>query len=216
MSSPRGAIVRRCRLSETETLPDGSTSKMTLTGAGILVRVRPNAESRRSFHRFCVRNGLVTTACECNAHADGTFNRRTGERMREGEAAPTAFQVIGNGPALLALTQHPCVADWEYALSVRVPYLAGGSGELSEAGKRGLREARREGFERAAACERAQRREHEPDAEAAELRAVAEHLGIPREDMPALAELVRLSRRESSLTDSERSRVSALRNRLGL
>jgi hypothetical protein len=117
------------RLTDKYVDESGAAVKLSLSGAGIIIHLHANAESRRSFRRLCERSGLVATPVEHNAHADGTFNRRTGERIRETEAQPTAFQVIGDGPALRSLTTHPCVAEWAYAMAVRVPVIAGGNGE---------------------------------------------------------------------------------------
>lgn len=217
---PRGAAVKRFRVSERELVvaDDGSVSEATRTvsGGGILVSVRPDSQSRRTFTRFCARNGIIVKPIGGAVYADGTFNRRTGEQQRSGEAIHTEYQCVGEGSALLALTKCPAVDSWCQAVSVRVPVICGGSGTSSMAGEKRIREGKREGCERAAERERGTLRvERGVDRDIAQLRQAADALGIRHDDtvrMPWLGELIRLVAEGQG--DSQRA--VTLRGELGL
>lgn len=136
--APRGAIVRTMRLAEVETDAEGTERKRVVSGGGVVVHIHTNTDARRAFTRFCSQNGLIATPCESNAYADGTYNRRTGAVVRQGDALPTSFQVIGPGLALAELVGTDAegrrleakwfVSGWAFAVAVRVPHIAGGNG----------------------------------------------------------------------------------------
>lgn len=122
----RGGIVRRMRLAETDVADDGSVSKRSFSGAGILVTPKPDAESRRTFLRFCRKAGIIVTEVE-TAGDDGTYHHRPdaqGRAVLKRDSGPvaTVYQCVGEGPALRVLAGgHPAVASWEAATNVRPP-----------------------------------------------------------------------------------------------
>jgi hypothetical protein len=212
--NPRGRIVRNVRVTGED---EGAV--LSVSAPGIIVHVRTDAESRRTIRRFAVRHGLILTPVEFTG-LDGSFDRRTGRARGNPVLVPYVWQACGPVDALRELATHPAVVDWSFALDVRPPRAAGGSGELTERGKRGLRDARREASERFTACERADRRGDNPDRASAELRHAARSIGANPSDPDVLAsvgELLRLARRgEGNLSADERNRVTILRARLGV
>ncbi|MBN9520834.1 hypothetical protein J0H58_20325 [bacterium] len=126
--NPRGAIVRTIRVSETETTADGAEVTRTVSGAGVVIHVRPHvpnmkpADVRRAFLRAVRNAGCVAAAVE---HGHGHY-RQAGNLI--GEAAPSAFQVVGPVDGLRELVTHFAVGDWHFAVGVRVPTGAQGAG----------------------------------------------------------------------------------------
>lgn len=215
MHSPRGAVVRRMRMTFTETTDDGSERKRSLAGSGIIVRVRQDSESRRSFRRFCSLHRVVLKELE-HSNGDGTYNPRTGKAVKDSAPVATVFQCIADGPVLDELKDKPFVAEWTYAVAVRVPMVSGGSGTATPHAERAIRDAKRQAGERFADVERAESRPFVPDAERDQLRQAANALGIDVSDtnrMVLLGELVRLAvgRREE-----DAPRIAYLRSQLGI
>jgi hypothetical protein len=174
VNTPTGRIVRQMRL----TVKEGDT-KRWVTGSGILVRIRPNTESRRTFARFCAARGVIATPTDGMSYADGTYSHHTGELRRDAVAQPHTFQCIGDGPDLAALRSHPAVESWEFAVGTRIPFVAGGSGTLTERGERSIREGKRESGYRAAETARAEVRPYVPsDPHNDSVWAIATQLGI--------------------------------------
>lgn len=129
---PTGRIVRSMRLRETETDDNGNTTTRMVSGAGIVVHIRPDvpethahlspADMRRAFRRFCASVGVIPTECE-NAH--GKFSQ-LGKPIASGIVS--AFQCIGTAETLSAVASHFAVAEWHPAISARVPFAAIGNG----------------------------------------------------------------------------------------
>ena len=149
MFSPKGAVVRTMRLTKTDVLPDGTKVKMAIAASGVVVVVRSDSTSRRKFAEFCRFRGLICHPVERAAATDGSFKADKRGRAVEtvGASKPaaeyadpsvTAWQVMGDGPALSLLVgmddvgrvsePKPFVADWGFALNVRPPRGAQGSG----------------------------------------------------------------------------------------
>jgi hypothetical protein len=133
----RGGIVRKMRLAVTDTNADGvKTAGRGATAGGVIVHLRDGARNRREFTRYCEANKVIAVGCEFLDDRDDTYDTHTGARLRaetldsDGKPVriPTAYQVMGDGPALAEAMKHPAVASWNFALSFRIPVTAGGSG----------------------------------------------------------------------------------------
>lgn len=125
MFAPTGAIVRRMRLAIDD--EDGRTA--TVSGGGILVAVKDNAESRRALTRFAHINRVLLTRLTAE-YADGAFKGRNNPPKHAARTPEAQYQCVGDGPALRALVGQAFVCRWEFAVSVRVPVVAGGSGAV--------------------------------------------------------------------------------------
>ncbi|MFO0798327.1 MAG: hypothetical protein U0804_12690 [Gemmataceae bacterium] len=126
--NPRGSIMRTMRLTDRETTADGAEVVRTISGAGVIVRLKPAVQGmkpgavRRAFVRAAEALGCIPTAVEFNhGHYDAA-----GKAISDG--APSAYQVIGSVPDLLRLVEHFAVSGWHYAMSVPVRVNAQGAG----------------------------------------------------------------------------------------
>jgi hypothetical protein len=121
-------VVRTIRISETETLDDGSEVTRTVSGRGIIIRIRAHvpgmkpSDVRRDFVRTAKRLGVVLDVCET---AHGHY-AQSGEAIVEGLAS--AYQCVGLIEALGELVKHVAVEGWTFALNVAPPRSAQGSG----------------------------------------------------------------------------------------
>jgi hypothetical protein len=128
MLNPKGSIVRTMRLRETDTTEDGSEITRMISGAGVVVHIKPDvpgwkpSDVRRAFTRAAKALGVITTVVE---RAHGYFSQ-TGKPIAE--ALPSAFQCVGPVPGLQQLVRHFAVSEWHFAVGVRVPVVAGGNG----------------------------------------------------------------------------------------
>jgi len=125
MFAPTGAIVRRMRLG----IDHEDGRKATVSGGGILVTVKDNSESRRALARFAHVNRLLLTRLTPD-YADGAFKGRNNPPRHAARIPEAQFQCVGDGPTLRALIGQPFVCRWEFAVSVRVPFMAAGAGEV--------------------------------------------------------------------------------------
>lgn len=128
MFAPRGAVVRTMRVSERETRDDGTTVSKTISAPGVIVRLKDVAgvkpsEVRRKFVRACKAAGCLEPV---------VVERSLGHYAQSGtaiaEQLPSAYQVMGDVSSLLVATKHEFVESWEFAVSVRIPCVAGGNG----------------------------------------------------------------------------------------
>jgi hypothetical protein len=118
-----------CRLThtETETDDDGTEHVTRNAGHGVIVVVKPGADSRRKFRKFCEYKGLDAWPAERQGNSDGRYNPRDGvdelafrellERAAEDYGAPatvngkphgedanvSAWNVVGSEDALSEL-----------------------------------------------------------------------------------------------------------------
>ncbi|AMV29385.1 hypothetical protein VT84_33635 [Gemmata sp. SH-PL17] len=127
---PRGSIVRIMRRTERETTDGGAELTRTISAPGIIVRLahihgRKPSDVRRDFVRYCHAIGILAAPCEYGA---GQFSTRTGKSIPGTELAPTAYQCLGAPDALAKLVEYFAVSEWHFAVGVRVPVVAGGSG----------------------------------------------------------------------------------------
>ena len=136
---PRPAIVRTMRHTQVTTDAEGNEHTRTDSAGGIVVRVKPDSDSRRAFRKFCARHGLLVWVAD---RTGGDF------RHRAPKVAPdyredfdvTAWNVAGPGEALALLVNphpsgdvvlsnpRPFVDSWHYAMSGGIPRGASGSG----------------------------------------------------------------------------------------
>lgn len=128
MKTPSGAAIRLMRLSEKEKREDGTVVVKTISAPGIIIRLKviPNvkpSDVRRDFVRACRRLGCLEPIVVERGYG---HYAKSGTAIEEG--LPSAFQVMGEFPALLAASRLPQVESWEPALAIRVPTCAGGSG----------------------------------------------------------------------------------------
>lgn len=138
MFNPRGSIVRTMRVTEEYVAADGSEVKLTASNAGIIVTVHGRSDARKAFKGQCNKNGFIVVELDDYAQRDWTFCRRTGQKIvGESVANCTRFQVIGEADKLEALTEHWCVSEWAFAVSVRIPTSSAGNGEAKPRGSSG-------------------------------------------------------------------------------
>lgn len=133
MFAPKGAIVRTMRVSESETSvgEDGTAveRKRWISAPGVIVHIKPEvpgvkpSDVRRQFVRACRALGCLEPVVVERSHG---HYARNGTAIAEG--LPSAYQVMGPYPALLSATKLAQVERWEFAVSCRVPVVAGGSG----------------------------------------------------------------------------------------
>jgi hypothetical protein len=127
MRAPTGSIVRTIRVSERETL-NGAEVVRTISGAGVIIRLKSAvpgmkpAEIRRAFTRAASQLGVILDAVEFN---HGHYSQ-SGKEIAVPSAS--AFQAVGEVGALEELVGHFAVDEWHYALNVKPPRGAQGSG----------------------------------------------------------------------------------------
>ncbi|MBA4189493.1 MAG: hypothetical protein C0467_16010 [Planctomycetaceae bacterium] len=126
--TPTGSIVRTIRVTEVETLDGGAEVKRTISGRGVIVHIRPDVEGmkpsdvRRSFTRTAKQLGVILDVCEAS---HGHYSAK-GKVIAD--SLPSAFQCVGTVEALGELVKHVAVERWHFALNVRPPRGAQGSG----------------------------------------------------------------------------------------
>jgi len=116
------------RISEVETLEDGSECKRTISGNGVIIHIRPDvvgmkpSDARRDFKRKAQRLGVVWEPCE----------RSHGHYAHDGKAIveglESAYRCVGSIAGLTELVKHAAVADWHFAVGGVTVRGATGSG----------------------------------------------------------------------------------------
>lgn len=142
------AIVGRMRLTSEETDDNGTVRSVKISDAGFVATVRPDAKSRQNFWRFVRANGIIATPLGIDTDTQAGTDA-------------DSFQVTGDTVALGKLWDMPFLRTGStrsgelrsFAMSIRVPYIAGGSGTLSATAEKRVKEAMRPmdaGFQRKA------------------------------------------------------------------
>ncbi|HEX4607799.1 MAG TPA: hypothetical protein VH092_06295 [Urbifossiella sp.] len=122
----RPAVVGRIR--STEEL-DGV--RISVTGAGCIVRIVDNSDGRRKLNRYADAHGIMLTRLtpENRPH---TYGGRNAPGWTTNDNGPTGaradYQALGTGLALRELAGQPFVVHAEDIVNIRVPVGAQGSG----------------------------------------------------------------------------------------
>lgn len=137
--NPTGRVVAGAILREVETNDIGEEKTNRNVGCGVIVNVKPDRQSRKTFRNFCDARGVFPEPAQENGLKDGQYNRRTGV-PEEVDSVVTSWLLVAPGEVLTELlgfdedgrwvhAQKPYVESWQFRLNVRIPVHAPGSAE---------------------------------------------------------------------------------------